>query len=214
MGDLQSITPATAKLRAAELSGLASPNLRARAREAGVDENTLASLKDAEFDVNSAMISLILRSLEDPNKPLPFTGQRVLARDSRSRTACLSKWSQAVKAGGLSTVEVFFWTIVRLLWHLGPPMLFLYTSLAYSRCVEDGSIAPESVMSGVGGGAGSSSASVGPGRRSMAMASTPIAAIVCVWWAICIALVLVCVFANPSFLLVDLRESFRDGYFT
>ena len=212
MGDLQSITPATAKLRAAELSGLASPNLRARAREAGVDENTLASLKDAEFDVNSAMISLILRSLEDPNKPLPFTGQRVLARDSRSRTACLSKWSQAVRAGGLSTAEVFFWTIVRLLWHLGPPMLFLYTSLAYSRCVDNG--APESVMSDVGGGAGSSSASVGPGRRSMAMASTPIAAIVCVWWAICIALVLVCVFANPSFLLVDLRESFRDGYFT
>ena len=209
MGDSQSITPAIAKLRAAELSGLTSPNLRARAREAGVDENTLASLKDAEFDVNSAMISLILRSLEDPNKPLPFTGQRVLARDSRSRTACLSKWSQAVKAGGLSTAEVFFWTIVRLMWHLGPPMLFLYTSLAYSRCVDDASIAPD-----LGGGAGSSSAAVGPGRRAVSMASTPIAFIVCVWWIICIALVLVCVCANPSFLLVDLRESFRDGYFT
>ena len=196
----KTVSPKTAKERAAQLSALRSPDLRARAKEVGVEDDALASLKDTEFDVNSAMISLILRRLEDPNKPLPFTGQRVLARDSSSRTAVCTKWSEAVKAGGLSTWEVMFWVIIRLAWHLGPPIVFLYALVAVLQCEEDDT--------------GLSSGSAGRRSPDVSMIDTPFVFIVCAWWIICIALVLVCVCVNPSFLLVDLRASFRDGYFT
>jgi len=56
-----------------------------------VDRDQLASLKDTSYDVNAAMISLILRRLEDPTAPLPYTGQRALAHDSGSRTAGMNR---------------------------------------------------------------------------------------------------------------------------
>jgi hypothetical protein len=198
---------ATAEHRAQHLSGLASPQLRAKATDAGVDAEKLAALKDTEFDVNAAMISLILRRLEDPAAPLPFTGQRVLAHDSGSRTAALTRWSEAVKAGGMSTLEVCFWVLLRLAWHIGPPCLFINTSMGLAQCVADAGPG----ASATDDGSGSAGA---VDRRAVSMADTPFAWIVCLWWSITVALVLVCIYANPSFLLVDLRASFRDGYFT
>ena len=201
---LPPMTLERARARSAELSGLASPVLRAKARDLGVDREQLASLKDTSFDVNAAIISLILGRLEDPTARLPYTGQRALAHDSGSRTAGLSRWSEAARAGGLSTSGVIFWAVVRLAWHAGPPLLFLWTSIELGQCMAE--LPPES--SGSGSGLSVS------GRRNDSIVGGSFSWIINCWWIFCLACVAACVCANPAFLLVDLRASFRDGYFT
>ena len=211
------LTPDLARTRSKDLSGLGSPDLRAKAKELGIDEEKIASLKDDEHDTNAELVSMILQKLQDPAAPLPYTGQRVLSRDG--------SWAEAVRAGSLSTGGALLWAVVRLVWHLGPPILFIATSFSFSECAqEDDSARRMLQLAGSGGGSddGSFSATAAPSagpatpsRRSSSesVVSGGIAYVVIAWWMISILATLVCVCANPSFLLVDLRASFRDGYF-
>ena len=204
------LTPDLARTRSKDLSGLGSPDLRAKAKELGIDEDKIASLKDDEHDTNAELVSMILQKLQDPAAPLPYTGQRVLSRDG--------SWAEAVRAGGLSTGGALLWAVVRLVWHLGPPILFIATSFSFSACAqEDDPTRRMLQLAGSGDGSAAEAPSAGPAapsRRSTdSVVSGGIAYVVIAWWAISVLCTLVCVCANPSFLLVDLRASFRDGYF-